>query len=400
MFRLHFSAGDLARTRLVASYGPYAEALFSLGPLVDGRRDGALFGGWRQRVRVAPNGWAAPLYRLIGREPMLDLFTLMGRVSSVDEGTHALLGVGRGQLRAEVEAAATWAAAAAPGKLGTLPDWAFRLHDDAETRNAFSASLRACIATAIDPHWAHIQAHLDVEAAMGARVLAQDGLAKFLDSLHPNMRWRDGSLIVSERRHGTDGVLSELFRPGQTDVSVGVSDIHLNGGGLTLVPSVFCRRIKLYVGVAGVDGPVVLFYPALREITDAHRLWSRCHPGSTQNALGALLGTTRAAALEALGDAYTTTELAGRLRISLATASHHATVLRQAGLIMTRRHGSAVLHVITPLGKDLLNGEARPRNDGSGHRQRRLPPGGRRVDLDPVHPLDPPEAAPSGDDEP
>jgi DNA-binding transcriptional ArsR family regulator len=287
---------------------------------------------------------------------MLDLFTLMGRVSSVEEGTHALLGVGRGQLRAEVEAAATWAAAAAPGKLGTLPDWAFRLHDDAETRNAFSASLRACIATAIDPHWAHIQAHLDVEAAMGARVLAQDGLAKLFDSLHPNMRWRDGVLIVCDRRHGTAGVLSELFRPARTDVSVGVRDIHLNGGGLTLVPSVFCRRVKLYVSVAGLDGPSVLFYPALPEITDAHRLWTRCHPGSTQDTLGALLGTTRAAALETLSNACTTTELAGRLRISLATASHHATILRQAGLIMTRRHGSAVLHVITPLGTTLLNG--------------------------------------------
>ena len=40
------------------------------------------------------------------------------------------LGVRHRQLRAEVEAAATCAAAAAPGKSGTLPEWAFRLHDD------------------------------------------------------------------------------------------------------------------------------------------------------------------------------------------------------------------------------------------------------------------------------
>jgi hypothetical protein len=53
MYRLHFSASDLARIRLVASYGPYAEALFSLGALADGRRDAAVFGGWRQRVRSA-----------------------------------------------------------------------------------------------------------------------------------------------------------------------------------------------------------------------------------------------------------------------------------------------------------------------------------------------------------
>ncbi len=40
--------------------------------------------------------------------------------------------------------------------------------------------------------------------------------------------------------------------------------------------------------------------------------------------------------------------------ISLAAASQHASVLRNAGLITTRRRGSAVLHVLTPLGAELL----------------------------------------------
>jgi hypothetical protein len=34
--------------------------------------------------------------------------------------------------------------------------------------------------------------------------------------------------------------------------------------------------------------------------------------------------------------------------------------LREAGLSTTRRHGSAVLHVISPLGSALLNGGQRP----------------------------------------
>jgi len=42
--------------------------------------------------------------------------------------------------------------------------------------------------------------------------------------------------------------------------------------------------------------------------------------------------------------------------ISTATASHHATALRSAGLIMTQRLGSAVLHTLAPLGTQLLNG--------------------------------------------
>ena len=73
-------------------------------------------------------------------------------------------------------------------------------------------------------------------------------------------------------------------------------------------------------------------------------------------ALRALLGSTRAAALETTSTAVTTSELAWRLQISAATASHHASVLRKAGPITTRRHGSAVLHTITPLGVALLNG--------------------------------------------
>ena len=44
----------------------------------------------------------------------------------------------------------------------------------------------------------------------------------------------------------------------------------------------------------------------------------------------------------------------GALLRSLAAASQHASVLRGAGLIVTRRQGGAVLHVLTPLGAELL----------------------------------------------
>jgi len=44
----------------------------------------------------------------------------------------------------------------------------------------------------------------------------------------------------------------------------------------------------------------------------------------------------------------------GRVGISLAAASQHASVLRDAGLITTHRQGSAVLHVLTPPGTELL----------------------------------------------
>ena len=66
------------------------------------------------------------------------------------------------------------------------------------------------------------------------------------------------------------------------------------------------------------------------------------------------MGRNRAAVLSAIAHGCTTTELAGRVGISLTAASQHASVLRNAGLITTRRQGSAVLHVLTPLGIELL----------------------------------------------
>ncbi|MFB7222977.1 hypothetical protein [Streptomyces sp. NPDC056227] len=41
-----------------------------------------------------------------------------------------------------------------------------------------------------------------------------------------------------------------------------------------------------------------------------------------------------------------------------ASASQHACVLREAGLVLTLRHGSSVLHTLTPLGGSLLRGGA------------------------------------------
>lgn len=61
-----------------------------------------------------------------------------------------------------------------------------------------------------------------------------------------------------------------------------------------------------------------------------------------------------AAVLRTIADGCSTTELAGRVGISLAAASQHASVLRDAGLITTHRQGSGVLHVLTPLGAEPL----------------------------------------------
>jgi DNA-binding transcriptional ArsR family regulator len=74
------------------------------------------------------------------------------------------------------------------------------------------------------------------------------------------------------------------------------------------------------------------------------------HPGH----LAALLGPTRARALDTIAAGCTTTELARQLGITPATASEHTAILRNTGLILTRRHRNTALHTLTPLGHALL----------------------------------------------
>jgi DNA-binding transcriptional ArsR family regulator len=60
-----------------------------------------------------------------------------------------------------------------------------------------------------------------------------------------------------------------------------------------------------------------------------------------------------------LSSGCTTTQLAQRVGISLASASHRAAVLRDAGLVASRRTGSAVLRTLTPLSSGLPHDSSR-----------------------------------------
>jgi DNA-binding transcriptional ArsR family regulator len=95
--------------------------------------------------------------------------------------------------------------------------------------------------------------------------------------------------------------------------------------------------------------PPVLVYPV-----DPAPLPDRDRPD--QRALGALVGNTRAAVLGAVGDGCSTSDLARRVQVSPAAASQHASILREAGLIVSTRDRNQVVHTLTPLGVALLNG--------------------------------------------
>ncbi|MBM0274445.1 winged helix-turn-helix transcriptional regulator [Micromonospora sp. STR1s_6] len=102
--------------------------------------------------------------------------------------------------------------------------------------------------------------------------------------------------------------------------------------------------------------PPVLFFSVPPDRQTAPRLWNGADDGG--QALESLLGRTRAGILRTLADSCTTGELADKLSISSAGVSQHTAVLRQAGLITTRRNRQTVLHTLTGLGAAVLLGMA------------------------------------------
>jgi pimeloyl-ACP methyl ester carboxylesterase/DNA-binding transcriptional ArsR family regulator len=123
-----------------------------------------------------------------------------------------------------------------------------------------------------------------------------------------------------------------------------------------VVPSVFLACTPCVVfDRRDPEGIPVLVYPTPLDLGSAMRLWGSA--GGSDGALGAVIGRTRANILGALSDSRTTTELGRMLGISAAAASQHTAILRDAGLITTRRRMNTVLHSLTPLSLALVKGK-------------------------------------------
>ena len=178
------------------------------------------------------------------------------------------------------------------------------------------------------PESPDIRANHHGELIRRGRLVADRGLRTALTATIPGSRWSGDCL--------------EIDTPQERTVSLG-------GRGVVLTPVVFWTGPPL-VGELG-DQPVVLAYPAPAELT--------FRVGSESDTLAAILGSTRAAALPLLADEHTTGDIARTLGISPASASEHASALRAARLVDSRRDGKAVVHHATGLGGDLLDANRR-----------------------------------------
>jgi DNA-binding transcriptional ArsR family regulator len=325
MHRIHFTADDVARVRVAPTLGPMAETLFSLHAL-RGRTEEAVFGGWRRRVRGGLDSRSALLAAVVPvRKPSFDMVLLAGAGRDLAESAETFLSSPRQAVQAELDFYV--------GHHGRVPATLAGLVDTLAARREVLSTVEAYHHAAVAPHWTAMHAHLDGERARHGTILLDRGVDGLLSGLHPKIRWAPPTLHVD---------CGDQFD----------ADLALDGRGLLLVSSFFLRAPSVMYDPRD-PSDCILLYPATLGVDRAAGVW---RAGTAARALADLLGRTRASVLTAVADGVVTTgALARRLGISSAAVSQHTAVLREAGLITTRRHRSNVLHHPTQTGLALLD---------------------------------------------
>jgi DNA-binding transcriptional ArsR family regulator len=333
--RIRFTADDLARTRIAVTMGPFAETIWALSMLRCPRPVPAVLSGWKDQVRGRRTGSMGELEALVPPGDLgVDLFSHAAESVTIEKGIEGLLALPHELMLAEMGdlarrrkvPASAWAAAEA----------------GSEARLRLAEAIRACYAALLEPYWPAMHAHLQAERTARGRIMVDGGIDMLLSTLDPQrIHWRPPVLEVD---------------------CLGQADVSLGGQGLTVVPSMFIGTSPvLMVDQPGTAGQRVrLAFSTLPGASARVRSWDGGRlPGK---GLSAVIGRTRTVVLSSIETGCTTSELARRVGVSVAAASQHATALRGAGLIATRRNGAAVFHTLTQLGAELLaeNGVASP----------------------------------------
>ena len=321
-----FTSEDVARTRLASRSDPLWELILAVHMLRRQPGD-LLFTSWRGRARHAlcGAGLGDRLDLLLALIPHVgyfpDFLNPAAALDGLEEGLEAIRCTARSQLHGEVGHLA---------RLRRLPASARPIADgDPAALTGLTDILRICYDLVIRPYHRSIETTLERDRNLRMKALADDGVSGLFNSLDPMASW----------------VAGELRIPGYRD-----QEMRLDGRGLLLIPAYFCVAKPVTLFDPGL--PPVLIYPVQHH---PDTLPGRDHTPNA--ALAALLGPTRAAILDTIGVRSTTTtiDLARQLTISAASASEHATVLRNAGLVTSQRDRNRMLHQPTPLGHALLS---------------------------------------------
>ncbi|WP_432002137.1 DUF5937 family protein [Streptomyces sioyaensis] len=258
MLRVHFTAQDLARTRVADGADPLWETALSLHSLRIDRSEPALAAWRRHAVRHGPG----PLPTLFALVPLTgyfpDFLTPFASQHGVEPGLEAVMSTPRQRLRAELTRLSGHRA---------LPGWARGIAEgEPAALRRLARGLRTYHHLAVAPAWPRIAQRVGADREVRRHALAQSGMEAMLRTLGPLMRWRPPVLEVGYP------VERELF---------------LQGRGLVLVPSYFSCGHPL----ALVDDalPPVLVYPAQAD-GQAEGPRPRSYGGEALREVPALLG--------------------------------------------------------------------------------------------------------------
>jgi len=294
MYRMHFTNQSLARIRFSTVRSREIEILFALR-LLGRKQVGEQFAGWHKHVEGRMGRRARQLTMLardIRQAP--DLLRLLERPAEFD---------GSGLCGSKV------------------------------TSQYLVSAVEDFYSTALAPYWRSVSVRLVADSAYRGRIVLDGGVERLFTTLDRGVRWAPPVLEIA------DGVSRE---------------IDLDGSGLVLTPSVFLSDGPAVVidGTQAGDPPTLVFPVASEAATSAEL---RPAPDFAA-ALGALVGRTRAAIIEALQEGCTTSDLSRKIGITPAAASQHTGILRESGLITSHRRMNTVLHTLTPLGVVVLAG--------------------------------------------
>jgi biotin operon repressor len=315
VIRLEFTAADLAGLRF--AHSPMAEVVASVFAWRD--PSAWMVASWRAGVSLR----RYPALRAVVAGPLgyapdfLTPVPSVPRPSLADE-LRAIAATPLDQVAAEVLAG--WTGRTPP------PAAALFATDPARGLTALVQDVRRYFAAAIAPVWPRLRAAAETEIAARARSAMSAGPRSLVQDLHPKLGW-DGSALL-------------LRYPDKH------AHWSLGGHRLTLLPTGFAGA-EVYSLAESPMGRAVWYAPR-----GAGAVWSGASPAAG-TALAALLGPTRAAVLTLLATPLSTGEVAAKLGLAAATASHHLTTLRDAGLLVTDRVGRRLTYARTPLGEQL-----------------------------------------------
>jgi len=320
MIQLRLSSAVLARTRF--AYSPLAEAVKSLYVVHSGTIH-PLHRGWYDRVRgdlrrvdsdllrgVVPPGGHIAEFLFVGAT---------GIETTIEDQLHLVANWPAEHFLSELEQA--WSG------VGVTPA-ARRLLEEPDAPQRVATELERYWHEVLAPHWPRLRGVLDADVAYRLDRLARGGIGALLSDLHPSLQVTDDAIRISSL---TDGDID-------------------GEGGLTLVPCVFVWP-RLWVEL-GLLGQPSLTYGA----RGIGRLWAgRPTEPDHEDALGELLGRSRAEILVGLGLPRSTTDLAHEVGLTPATVSSHLSILRRSGLVTCWRSGRRVLYQRTALASMMVS---------------------------------------------